>query len=247
MKNKPLYLIVYPILSCLIAASFPLQIHYLYKIPLSDMNKIFSMLTPLNILTMLTLTISAVLVMTLHKSIYKIIPALLTILFINNAVVGLYGTDFTLIQVALSFVLFSVSLKPFYNQNVKSVIMNPKLRWWKTPKRYNIEKSVLIEPNRLNIDSEALNFSKTGVYVKIESDTELDQFIVEDILNLVVGSEEIPLQAKVVRIVRDNTGFPNGVGLEFIKDENHKNEFIPWFKEQVKSKTQTEAEVVLSK
>lgn len=239
MKSKPLYLIVFPILSIMIALSFPLQIHMIYKIPLSDSMKIFSMLTPLNIVTMLTLVFAAALTAFLNKVVYKIIPFLLVILFVNNAVVGLYGTDFTLVQVCLSFLLFAISLKPFYKSEIKAVMDNPNLRWWKTPKRYAIEKSVFINSNETQIDTEALNFSRTGLYAKVENDEQLNQLVIDDIIELKIGPEQIPLQARVVRIVQDETAFPNGVGLEFVKDETHKKDFIPWLKKLVKSQEET--------
>ena len=239
MKNKPLYLIIFPLLSIIIAASFPMQIYIMYKIPLSDPARIFSMLTPLNIFTMSSLCLAASLTTIMHKSIYKIIPILLVILFINNAVVGLYGTDFTLVQVGLSFVLFSISLRPFYNPEVKAVINNPNLRWWKTPKRYSMKKSVFIDSQNTEIDTEALNFSKSGLYAKVESDVELNKLIIDEVIQLNIGPNQIPLKARVVRIVQDETEFPNGVGLEFIKDSEHKNSFLPWFRELVKDQDNT--------
>jgi hypothetical protein len=239
MKNKPLYLILFPILSLIVAMSFPLQIHLIYKIPLSDPLKILSMLTPLNLISMAGLILAGAITLFLNKVIYKVVPILLAVVFINNAIVGLYGTDYTLVQVGLSFLLFAFSLKPFYSDDIKAVIMNPKMRWWKTPKRYPMEKSVFINSKDTEIDSEALNFSKTGLYAKIENDKELEKLIIDEIIELKIGIEEIPVQARVVRIVQDTTAFPNGVGLEFIRNENHKNGFIPWFKKQVKTQEET--------
>jgi len=192
------------------------------------------MLTPVNLLTMTILFLAGFLTLFMHKHIYKIIPALLLILFANNAIVGLYGTDFTLIQVCLSFLLFALSLKPFYQQDIRAVIMNPKLRWWKTPKRYPMGKSVGLESSKERIDTEALNFSTSGLYAKVECDDQLNSLILNQVIDLDVGENKIKLQAKVVRIVQDTSEFPNGVGLEFIKDDVHKNDFLPWLKNEVK-------------
>jgi hypothetical protein len=216
--------------------SFPIQISVLYNIPLSDYNKIISMLTPVNIVSISILFVAAGLTFVLNKHIYKIIPPLLVILFANNAIVGLYGTDFTLIQVCLSFLLFALSLKPFYNQEIKAVIMNPKLRWWKTPKRhYTVNKAVDFSTADEHIKTEALNFSTSGLYAKVEDENQLNSIKLNTILDLDVGAEKMKLQAKVVRIIQDTSSFPNGIGLDFIKDEVHKNDFIPWLKNEIKN------------
>ena len=66
MLNKPIYLILFPILALGIALSFPVQIMYLYKIPVYDLVKVFSMLTPLNIFTMISLIAASILTMKMH-------------------------------------------------------------------------------------------------------------------------------------------------------------------------------------
>lgn len=234
MRNKPLYLVLFPLLSFAIVLSFPLQIVQLYSIPINDISKILSMLTPLNLISMGTLSIAAVLTLTMNKIIYTIIPPLLILLFINNAIVGLYGTDFTLIQVCLSFVLFALSLKPFYKQDIKAVIMDPKLRWWTTPKRYPLEREVGLYSTEKVINTEALNFSTSGLYARIENEKELNTLLLNQVIELDISESKIKLQAKIVRIVKDESEFPNGVGLEFIKNKNHKDIFLPWLKNEIK-------------
>jgi len=231
MRNKPTYLILFPILALGIALSFPLQIYILYKIPLTDIGKIFSMLTPINIITMLSLTISAVLTILMNKWVYKVIPFALSIIFINNAIVGLYGTDYTLIQVALSFILFAVSLAPFYKKDIRAVIVNPKLRWWKTPKRYNLARPLQIQSDLLEVYSESMNVSATGIFAKIKESEMIQSLHLDEIIKLTVLTDEpISLQAKVVRKCINNTQVPDGFGLEIIKDQNYKTKYLPWFK-----------------
>lgn len=234
MKNKPFYLKVFPFLSLAIAASFPVQIHLLYRVPLEDYNKILSMLTPLNLMTMASLVIAAAMTFMLNKWIYKVIPLLLFVTFANNAIVGLYGTDYTLVQVCLSFILLAISLKPFYHNEIKAVIFNPKLRWWETPKRYAMRADLQLNSAQFRIDTQSLNFSKTGAFAAIESNTELDTINIDDILDFTIkGEDEIHLRAKVVRINQGHEVQPDGIGLEFIKDEGHSKNYMPWFKESV--------------
>ncbi len=234
MKNKPLYLVLFPLLSLGIAVSFPLQIHLLYDIPLSDPEKIFSMLTPLNIVSMATLVLAAGLTTFLSRWIYKVVPFLLLVLLSNNAIVGLYGTDYTLAQVALSFVLFGLSLKPFYKKEIKAVIMNPRLRWWTTPKRYDMKQNLEIKNENFKATSQSLNLSSAGVFIKINDQELLGKIAVNDIINVTIDNiQPIELQAKVMRVTKSHPQQPDGIGLEFIFDEKHKNEYLPWFKQNV--------------
>lgn len=232
MKTKPLYLLLFPLMAFALALSFPVQIHVLYKIPISDFSKIFSMLTPLNLLTMSCLALAGVLTITMSKWVYKVIPALLFILFTNNAIVGLYGTDYTMAQVAFSFILFSVSLKPFYKAEIKAVILNPRFRWWNTPTRFEMKKSLQIKSDLFNIYSETLNVSSTGMFAKVEEKELLSSVHLDDIIEVkIMDDDQISINAKVVRINSGHEHQPDGFGLQFIQNENHKNHFLPWFKE----------------
>ena len=234
MRNKPLYLILFPYLALVIAASFPLQIHMIYDIPLTSIKRVFSMLTPLNLLTMSVMVLTAVLTFRMSKLVYKIIPPLLLITFANNAIVGLYGTDYTLFQVALSFILLGLSLKPFYSKEIRAVITEPKLRWWLTPTRYKIEKPLKLHSELLDISSETFNISKTGLFAKVNEAHYLEQLDIDQIVNLeLLQDKPITLKARVVRKSQGDEKLPTGLGLEFIKDDFHKKDFIPWLRQTV--------------
>ncbi len=236
MLDKPLYLKLYPILALGIALSFPIQIMHLYQIPFSDMEKLFSMLTPMNILTMVTLIASAILTFTLHKYVYKVIPILLLVIFSNNAIVGLYGTDYTVIQVAMSFVLFGLSLKPLYNTEIKAVIYNPELRWWLTPKRYSLEKQVQLNSDILDVYSDTVNVSVTGVFAKIADASLIKKLPLNSIIDVkLMADNPIPLKAKIVRVTSPSMNQPLGCGLEIVQDENYKTNYLPWFKSEIKA------------
>lgn len=234
MKNRPLYLTLFPLVSLLVALSFPIQIYFLYEIPLTDFEKIFSMLTPVNLMTMSTLIMASILAMTLSKWIYKFIPILLMILFANNVIVGLYGNDYTLVQVILGFVLFGVSLQPFYRKDIKNIITNPNMRWWKTPKRYNIETKINLNTNILELHSHTANISKTGIFAKIDDKTLLNLMDINEVINIeLYDINKINLKAKLVR-KSDGTSTPRGFGLEFIQDNNHRQYYLPWLNKHKK-------------
>lgn len=234
MRNKPLYLKVFPLLAFIIALSFPVQIYYLYGISLDNVGKVISMLTPLNLITMGALMATSVLTLTMSKAIYKFIPVLLFLIFANNAIVGLYGTDYTLIQVGLSFILFGVSLKPFYNTDIKSVIMNPKLRWWESPKRYNVVKPLQLDTGDLQINSVTTNISKTGLFAEINEKDTLGQFDVDQVIDVkILGKKNFTLKAKIIRKTNGSISQPSGFGLEIVKDKSHKKDYLPWMKDAV--------------
>ena len=232
MRNKPMYLKLFPVLAFGIALSFPLQIYYLYGIPVTNVSKVFSMLTPLNILTMSALMVTSILTLTLNKVMYIFIPALLLLIFANNAIVGLYGTDYTIIQVGLSFALFSLSLKPFYSEDIKSVIMNPKLRWWESARRYKVIKPVQLNTELLKINSNTTNISKSGIFAEVNEKDMLEQLDLNQIIDVkILGKNNFTMKAKIIRKSNGENTQPPGFGLELIKDRTHKRNYIPWFKD----------------
>lgn len=234
MRNKPLYLKLFPLLAFAIALSFPLQIYYLYGIPVSNVSKVISMLTPLNLVTMAALMVTSVLTLTLNKAIYKFIPALLLLVFANNAIVGLYGTDYTLLQVGLSCILFTISLKPFYSADIKSVIMNPKLRWWESAKRYNVIKPLQLNTEMLQINSVTTNISESGMFAEVNEQSMLNKFEIDQIIDVkIIGKRNFTVKAKIIRKTAGDENQPSGFGLELIKDQTHKKVYLPWMKDAV--------------
>ena len=234
MKSKPYYLILFPFLAFTIALSFPLQIYMIYDIPLSQPMRLLAMLTPLNLLTMGAMTLTGILTIFMNKHVYKIIPILLLVTLANNAIVGFYGSDYTLFQVALSFVLFGISLKPFYSQEIKAVINEPKLRWWLTPTRYQVTRPIIINTPELQIASETFNMSKTGVFAKVSDQYQLDELNLDEVLDLqILIDSPITLKARVVRKSNGQADQPKGIGLEIIRDHFHKREYLPWLKQAV--------------
>ena len=232
MKTKPFYLKIFPFLVAGLAFSFPLQIHLIYDIPLTDPVKLISMLTPLNLITVSMLVLTGVLTLTLSKYVYKFIPILLFIVFANNAIVGLYGTDYTLLQVAFSFVLFGLSLRPFYSPEIKAVIMNPNFRWWETPTRYQMQRPLQLQADSVDIFSESLNLSSTGLFAKIKEPELMEALNIDDIIDIkILDDKPITMRAKVVRKADDNNQGDEGYGLQFIQDAAHKKQYLPWFKE----------------
>jgi hypothetical protein len=236
MKEKPMFLKLFPLLAFGIAISFPIQIYYIYAIPLSETTKVISMLTPLNLITMASLITIACLTLKLSKLVYICIPILITLVFANNAIVGVYGKDFTIIQVALSFILLGLSLSPFYNKGIRSVIENPDLRWWKTPKRHELKKPLTLTSGMFEINTITSNISKTGVFAKVSDQIQLDQIQLDQIIDLkILGKDGFEIRAKVVRKSQgaEAYGGPSGFGLEFIKDQKHRNTYLPWFKSNI--------------
>lgn len=232
MRTKPLYLSVFPILSFLIALSFPMQIYYLYGIEPHNIIKVLNMLTPLNLLSMALLMVAALLSVTLNRNIYRVLPALILVVFLNNAIVGVYGTDYTLIQVAASFILFAFSIKPFYESDIREVIFQPKLRWWDTPKRFDVKKPLKIQTSSFELNTVSENVSKSGLFARFTHLSDLTKLEVSQIIELsILGLNEYKLKARVVRISSGEFNQPVGVGLEIIKDQNYKGEYLPWVNE----------------
>ena len=104
MINKSLTIKIFSLSVFLLALSFPLRIIFLYKIPFTDLEQIFSILTTFNLISMLILSLVGSLSFFLNEWIYKIIPVLLLVLFVN-IIIGFQGSVFNWIQVFVSFTL----------------------------------------------------------------------------------------------------------------------------------------------
>ena len=97
-----------------------------------------------------------------------------------------------------------------------------------------MQKPIKIHSDRLQITSETLNMSKTGVFAKVTEDYQLDEIELDEILDLqILLDSPITLKARVVRKCLGTQNQPDGVGLEIIKDQYHKREYLPWLKQAV--------------
>lgn len=216
-----------PLVLLITVISFPMQIHFLYKIPMSDLNKIMSMLTPLNFLCMLMMMISAMLITSLNKGIYYLTPLLVCLVITNNIYVGMYGQDFSMDQVLISSLIFIMLHLPLYNSQLKSVILQPRLRWWQTPKRYQIEKKLSLVKNQSEVFLDSINISESGLLTKcLDNSIDLN---IDDIIKIkILVDKEFTISARVVR--ETNIDEKRGFGLEIVKNENYKTHYLPWFK-----------------
>ena len=230
MRNKPVFFSLFPIIALLLAIGFPVQIYILYSIPMSDLPKIFSMLTPLNLITMFFFVTAACFTANLNKHIYKVIPILLITVLVNDYIVAAFGHDYSYKQVFISFFALGLLILPFYKKQNKEVLLNPSLQWWATPKRYDLSKQIEIKGENYKIFGESLNISSSGIFTLINEPEIIETLGVDEIVNLKI-MDEIPINVKA-KIVRKSNGEnqPLGCGLQFIQNNDLKLRFNPWFK-----------------
>ena len=227
MRVKPFYLHILPLILLGIIVSFPLQIHLLYQIPLSDMTRILSMLTPINFLCMFCLMISAMLIASLNRFIYIMAPTLIALVTVNNLIVAYYGQDFSIEQVIFSAALFTSIHLPLYKKEFRQLILTPELRWWLTPKRFEIKKEISVLAGSGEHNMNTVNVSQTGLLTVMEDDI---PYKIDDIIKIKIDAiAPITLDARVVR--KTNINDQVGMGLELVQNENFSSKYLPWFKE----------------
>ena len=197
---------------------------------MSDFSKIFSMLTPLNLITMFFFITAACFAANMNKHIYKILPFLLLTVLVNNFIVAAYGSDYSYLQVIFSFIGLGLILLPFYKKQNKEVLLNPSLQWWMTPKRYDLTKPIEIKGDSFKIFGESLNISKSGIFTIISEPEIMNSLGLDEVVNIKIMDEiPIKIKAKIVRKT-NGEGQPLGCGLQFIQNNDLKLRFNPWFK-----------------
>ena len=62
----------------------------------------------------------------------------------------------------------------------------------------------------------------------------LNKFQLDQVIDVkIIGKKNFVLKAKIIRKTEGSKEQPSGFGLEFVKDQTHKKNYIPWFKDAV--------------
>lgn len=233
MKTKPLFLILLPILLFGLALSFPIQIIALYDLSFFDFEKVMSMLTPLNHLTILLLISTAFACQIMSKSIYRILPILTGVVLLNNYIVGTYGSDYSTFQAVLGVGLFAASVLPLYSGSIKSVITDHSKRWWIPAKRVVLRNPIKIVSTKNGIYTNTLDMSASGVFIEITDQAALAKIALNQVIVFkILGIKEV-LQGKIVRKNTNSDNKGAGVAMQLIKDNTYQDTYLPWFKERM--------------
>ncbi len=227
MRRKPWPLNLYAFVLLGIALSFPVQLAWLYEVPLSEIRELGRLLTDLNMLTMTLLFASSVAALKGSKATLYLAPLTAVAVVFNNWWVGYVGSDFSMWQTALASAAFlALSYVPFHGK-VFAALKNPQMQWWRSAPRVQIEAPVFILDSRLNqewlsdpdpIEAKTFDLSTTGAFLTVPTALRLG-VEVGDIMQVKIrlsDQPELVKKAKVVRKASARGSYPDGIGVQFL-------------------------------
>lgn len=185
MNKKPSYFTWVSLFLLGVAISFPAQILYLFEYELNDIYLCFSQLSLINWLVMSSCLSVSIFVWMVHKYINYFMAGLIFIVSVNNLIVGLTAVNYTWMEAMISEVVFVSPLIFLFRNSFQQLINNPALHYWRTPRRFSLQEAVYID-KELNITSESVNVSSSGILIKISNDDLIRMNLMERFKNPVL-------------------------------------------------------------
>jgi hypothetical protein len=97
-----------------------------------------------------------------------------------------------------------------------------------------VTRPLQLNTEMLQINSVTTNVSKTGLFAEINEEETLGKFELDQVIDVkIMGKKNFTLKAKIIRKSDGKENLPSGFGLEFVKDQTHKKNYLPWFKDAV--------------
>jgi hypothetical protein len=225
MKEKPVVFLYLSFFFFVIALSLPMQIMWIYGHDLTEINAVLSKLTALNIVCFILLLVNSWFSFSVSALLNITLPGLAVAISLNNYTVGLYGSDFTAEETLFASLSFVSVILGFYVAGGYQVLKNPRLWWWKTPKRKSMKRPLALwKASGRFIIGDTENLSSSGVFVNFSESSRRKQ------KNFFRGprpgeSFEIHIQTRkrdcvslkgtVVREEKNKRGEQLGVGIRF--------------------------------
>jgi hypothetical protein len=212
MKTRPWSFWLVASLCWLIAASFPLQIAWLYGHSPLEWPQILAKLSLLNGFCMLALLSVGCLALNGSRLLYVAIPVCCAMVTYNNFVVGVWGYDYSPVLTYTSSVAFAAFCGFIFLPSFSLALQKPELRWWLVAPRRNIHVPVLISLHRgSSFSSRTIDVSLSGARVELAQNAEIH---IGDLLNLhlkINTLQNLNLKGAVVRKQDDS----QQVGIHF--------------------------------
>lgn len=204
-----------------IAASFPIQVFFLYEHTIGEMPEALSKLTIVNWVVMAGLGIGSVL---FYRGSTKMVPAALVVSLLvigNNALVGIFGDDYQLWQTVAASAMFGGMHLILFHPEMQRLIKRPELRWWRTAYRQKITIPVTMRAkNYHQLTFDSFDISDSGMFLKVPTSVlktlkglELNELVQ---LNMKFDTlNQIRCHARITRISEGGGIYPSGIGVEF--------------------------------
>lgn len=215
MRSRPYVLPLSMLAMFAVAASFPLQIMWLYQHEWSEWQQILNKLTVLNWMVIGASIVTGFLVFSASPWLRIALPGAVILVAINNFFVGYLGTDFSMTSATLGTFGFTALFTPLLRTEVRELIRHPSRRWWRTKTRLRTSVPIFVGGSRqVKVRSETYDLSETGAFLPIEANGfELDERVS---ICLTLGAlQQIRCDARIVRRSVAKGKYPDGVGIEF--------------------------------
>ena len=231
MKTKPMFFNVMPFVFIVLAIALPLQIAMIYRLSPFDFEAIFSKLTPINLLLMLLFGWVAYATKTFDRNIFIALPFINLVVFVNNYIVGSFGSDFSIFETTLASSAFLALSLSFYGRKVYNVINDSSSRWWLTKPRLQVSYPLTIYTTNETIKTKSFDMSESGLFAIGDNNLELFQTSKDQEIDLSIHLDDqvFKFRGKIVRKALSKGKYPEGVGIHFSEVDK---QFNSWFQQQ---------------
>lgn len=241
MRKRPKELWILAGLFLGVAAAMPLQIILSYGYGVTEIPQILAGLAPLNWAVMGISMLHAFLVFRASSwALLSTIAFVGTILW-NNWVVAETGLNYSVPAVALASLGAIGAHIPMFSREVRRVLLNPKMRWWRTAPRKRTAVQAVVRPVLGGeIRSRTFDLSSGGAFISMEEFALMRGTPQLTMRNLRVGSrcsirlllnqlQVIHCPAEIVRHAAASGEYPAGFAVRFVAMDDSQRKLLSEF------------------
>ena len=230
MRQRPWPLYIFAFALWGQALSFPLQLAWIYEVPLTEFAELWRLLSNLNVATMALMIITGFAAFKVSRATLVLVPITAAVVIFNNWWVGYVGTTYSLWQTGLASLAFlALSILPLQGKSL-AVLKNPALRWWRVAQRVQMRAPVLILDSPLNLDdldwlsgpdplrATTFDMSKSGAFLQVPKKVHMSLEVGDEMQLKIQLSEDREMfrRARVVRKASARGSYPDGIGVQFL-------------------------------
>lgn len=211
-RPKPLIYIMFILFG--VAASFPLQIMWLYGHPWEEMPAVLQKLTLLNWMVMTGSVVAGVWIFNAAPGAQVVMNILIGIVAVNNFFVGYFATDFSPWVASFATLCFGALSWPLKSAEIDFLLKHPEKRWWRAHKRRKVSIPIFLGGSRrTQFRSETWDISESGAFVPVANKLKLQERV--SICLTLNTFQQVRCDGVVVRISEASGSYPAGVGIQF--------------------------------
>ncbi|MCM2323843.1 MAG: PilZ domain-containing protein [Oligoflexia bacterium] len=237
MFRRPRQFEVLAMVLLLVAVSLPLQVMTAYGFQQPELAQIFSGLAPLNWAVMACAGLHAVLLLAASRLVFFTAPLFVALVAWNNWVVAAVGLNASTVLSGLA-TLGAVALHlPLLADAPRRILLNPRLRWWRTARRRRARVSAVVRPVLGGeIRTSTFDVSVGGAFIALEHVfapgiplhylREGSRCSIRLVLNQI---QVVQCAAEIVRRVNARGSYPEGFAVRFVCLEGFQRKMLKEF------------------